>query len=250
MVWGSISYCLSLLLHPLPAFMYLLLEQRPNKWKYHFLRRCKVFLYPSLCQGFQTNYDNSFFILVVTHIQRSFICANPPFCRGCCCLFVFFTYASFVQYEFTQNQFLLKRCSDKTTLIISGDFSCWGTFQYTLGASLLGVLYFFLVKLLSLWLQFRSGTSFWVFEALAVIPDSDLVVPGSGSIPPITFIEIDKIPQRQSWSPSSSFSSSPPSSQRSQNQLKQQGFVTRLYVYSFSGLLGGKSVSPFFPEVS
>ena len=155
----------------------------------------------------------------------------------------------FVQFEFTQNQFLLKRCSDKTTLIISGDFSCWGIFQYTLGAPLLGG-FFVWVKLLSLRLQFRSGTSFWVFEALAVIPDSDLVAPGSGSIPPITFIEIDKIPQRQSWSPSSSFSSSPPSSQRSQNQLKQQGFVTRLYVYSFSGLLGGKSVSPFFPEVS
>ena len=41
-----------------------------------------------LCvRGFQTNYDNSCFILVVTNVQRSFICANPPFCRGCCCLF-------------------------------------------------------------------------------------------------------------------------------------------------------------------
>ena len=187
-----------------------------------------------LCfRGFQTNYDNSFFILVVTHVNQSFICANPPFCRGCCCLFVFFTYASFVQFEFTLNQFLLKRCSDKTTLIISGDFSCWGIFQYTLGAPLLGG-FFVWVKLLSLRLQFRSGTSFWVFEALAVIPDSDLVAPGSGSIPPITFIEIDKIPQRQSWSPSSPFSSSPPSSQRSQNQLKTtRSCYKALFVFIF-----------------
>ena len=163
---------------------------------------------------------------------------------------MFFTYASLVQFDFTQNQFLLKRCSDKTTLIILGDFSSWGIFHYTLNASLLGDLYFFfVVKLLSLRLQFRSGTSFWVFEALAVIPDSDLVAPGSGSIPPITFIEIDKIPQRQSWSPSSSFSSSPPSSRMSQKQLKTTRFCYKaLCVFIFWP--GWRSVSPFFPEVS